>query len=209
MGTLKQFSRSVAKIIVPPLGYLLMRFYWRTCKKTFHIEGEITQDQYVVVCWHGELLLSPQAYRYFHNTQSSSGIISRHFDGEMIARILQYFHISPLRGSSSKGAKQVLLEAFRALKQGDDLLVTPDGPRGPRHQISDGAIALALKGNLPIFTVNFTCNRYWQLNSWDRFIIPKPFSKIDFYLKVLNLRELDMDQAKSFLTAKMLENTIR
>jgi len=114
-----------------------------------------------------------------------------------------------LRGSSSKGAKQVLLEAFRALKQGNDLLVTPDGPRGPRHQISDGAIALALKGNLPIFTVNFTCDRYWQLNSWDRFVIPKPFSKIDFYLKVLDLRELDMYQAKSFLTAKMLENTIK
>lgn len=208
MGRVKNISRSIAKIIAPPLGYLMMRFYWITSRKSFHIEGEITQAQYVVVCWHGELLLSPQAYRYFHPSQSSSGIISRHFDGEMIARILQYFGIVPLRGSSSRGAKQVLLEAFRALKRGDDLLVTPDGPRGPRHEISDGALALALKGKVPLMSVNFTCDRYWQLGSWDRFIIPKPFSKVNFYLKVLDIHDMQMDEAKSYLTAKMLEHTL-
>lgn len=205
----KDFFRTIGKYVIPPLGYCLMRFYWYTSKKSFHIQGEISQKQYVVVCWHGELLLSPQAYRYFHKTQSSSGIISRHFDGEIIARILALFHITPLRGSSSKGAKQVLLEAFRALKKGDDLLVTPDGPRGPRHEISDGALALALKGNLPICTVNFVCDRYWQINSWDRFVIPKPFSKIDFYLNILDIKGLEMEKAKSYLTEKMLEHTIK
>ena len=204
----KDLTKAIAKVILPPLGYLLMRFYWHTSKKTFHIEGEITQDQGVIVCWHGELLLSPQAYRHFHKTQSASGIISRHFDGEIIARILQLFHITPLRGSSSKGAKQVLLEAFRALKRGDDLLVTPDGPRGPRHEVSDGALALTMKGKLPLYTVNFTCERYWQLNSWDRFVIPKPFSKIDFHIKVLRLDGMELDEAKTYLTGKMLEHTI-
>lgn len=208
MGKKKDITRAIAKVILPPLGYLLMRFYWHTSKKSFHIEGEITQDQGVIVCWHGELLLSPQAYRHIHKRQPASGIISRHFDGEMIARILEYFHISPLRGSSSRGAKQVLLEAFRALKKGDDLLVTPDGPRGPRHEISDGALALAMKGKLPIYTVNFTCKRYWQLNSWDRFAIPKPFSKIDFHIKVVHLNNMELDEAKAYLTEKMLEDTI-
>ena len=201
-------SRSIAQVILPPLGYLLMRFYWISSKKKCQITGEITQDQSIVVCWHGELLMSPQAYRYFHKEQSSSGIISRHFDGEMIARVLMYFSISPLRGSSSRGAKQVLLEAFRALKRGDDLLVTPDGPRGPRHTISDGAIALAHKAKAPVLTVNYVPKSYWQLESWDRFVIPKPFTTIDFYLENVSLEGMDMDEARAFLREKMLAHTV-
>ncbi|UFH59047.1 lysophospholipid acyltransferase family protein [Sulfurovum mangrovi] len=208
MAKRKDITRAIAKVILPPLGYLLMRFYWYTSRKSFHIEGEVTQDPGVIVCWHGELLLSPQAYRHFHKKQSASGIISRHFDGEMIARVLEYFYITPLRGSSSRGAKQVLLEAFRALKKGDDLLVTPDGPRGPRHEVSDGAVALAVKGKLPIYAVNFTCKRYWQLGSWDRFVVPKPFSTIDFHIKVLQMDGMELDEAKAYLTDKMLEHTI-
>lgn len=205
---LKPLLQSIAKVILPFLGYLLMRFYWYTSKKNFHVTGEIVQDQSIVVCWHGELLMSPQAYRYFHKKQSASGIISRHFDGEMIARILMYFSIAPLRGSSSRGAKQVLLEAFRALKKGDDLLVTPDGPRGPRHTISDGAIALAHKAKAPVLIVNYIPKAYWQLDSWDKFVIPKPFSTIDFYLENVSLERMDMDEARTFLHEKMLVHTV-
>ncbi len=204
----KTLSRSLAQVILPPLGYLLMRFFWVTTKKNFHITGEITQDQSIVVCWHGELLMSPQAYRYFHKKQLASGIISRHFDGEMIARMLMYFSISPLRGSSSRGAAQVLLEAFRALKKGDDLLVTPDGPRGPRHSISDGAIALAHKAKAPVLTVNYIPKAYWQLGSWDKFVIPKPFTTIDFYLENVSLEGMKLDEARKFLSDKMLAHTV-
>jgi len=204
----KKLSRNIAKVIVPPLGYLLMRFYWYTSKKTFHVEGDVSQEQCIVVCWHGELLMSPQAYRYIHKKQLASGIISRHFDGEMIARILMYFSITPLRGSSSRGAKQVLLEAFRALKKGDDLLVTPDGPRGPHHKISDGAIALARKAKAPVLTVNYVPKSYWQLGSWDKFVIPKPFTAIDFYIESVSLEGMKLDEARKFLRAKMLEHTV-
>jgi lysophospholipid acyltransferase (LPLAT)-like uncharacterized protein len=204
----KTLSRSIAQVILPPLGYLLMRFFWYTSKKNFHIAEEISQEQSIVVCWHGELLMSPQAYRHFHKKQLASGIISRHFDGEMIARILMYFSIAPLRGSSSRGAKQVLLEAFRALKKGDDLLVTPDGPRGPRHSISDGAIALAHKAKAPVLTVNYIPKAYWQLGSWDKFVIPKPFTTIDFYLENVSLERMELDEARKFLSDKMLAHTV-
>ena len=204
----KEFFRAIGVKILPPLGFLLMRFFWFTSRKSFHIQGEISQNQAVVVCWHGELLISPQIYRKYHKKQKSSGIISRHFDGEIIARILQIFDIEPLRGSSSKGAKQVLLESFRALKRGDDLLVTPDGPRGPRHKIGDGAIALAMKSKAPIFAVNYKPKSYWQLNSWDRFVIPKPFTHIECYIKVLSVDGLDIDSAKEYLQAKMLEDSV-
>ena len=204
----KKLFRRIGQAVLPPLGYLLMRFYWYTSKKRFHIEGEITQAQHVVVCWHGELLCSPQAYRHFHKRQDASGIISRHFDGEIIARILGFFHIKPLRGSSNKGAKQVLLEAFRALKKGDDLLVTPDGPRGPRHEISQGALVLAMKAKAPIMAVNYIPSSYWQLKSWDRFIVPKPFATLDFYIKIVSIEGMEMDEANVYLREKMLEHTV-
>ena len=205
---LKSILRSIGTVVLPPLGYVLMRFYWHTCTKKFYIDGNVTDGQCIVVCWHGELFMSPQAYRHIHKDAKASGIISRHFDGEMIARILQFFHISPLRGSSSRGAKQVLLEAFRALKNGDDLLVTPDGPRGPRHHISDGAVALAHKAKAPVLIVNYTASSYWQLQSWDRFVIPKPFSRIDFYIKYLAFDGLDFEASKTLLRETMLADTI-
>ena len=204
----KDLFRLIGAVVLPPLGYVLMKFYWLTSKKSFHIDSNISDNQAVVVCWHGELLISPQIYRKYHPNQKSSGIISRHFDGEIIARILQYFDIKPLRGSSRKGAKQVLLESFRALKKGDDLLVTPDGPRGPRHQISDGAIALASKANAPIWAVNYKPKSYWQLKSWDRFIIPKPFTHIDCYIKLVDIDGMDIQQAKAHLRDIMFENTV-
>jgi len=204
----KDFYRSIASVFLPPFAYLLMRFFWYTSKKSFHLAGDISQKQSIVVCWHGELLMSPQAYRHYHKTQKASGIISRHFDGGIIASILEYFSITPLRGSSSKGAKQVLLEAFRALKKGDDLLVTPDGPRGPRHQIGDGAIALSMKAKAPVLLVNYRPKHYWQLGSWDKFIVPKPFTPIDFYLENIYLDGMPFDEAKNFLREKMLEHTI-
>ncbi len=208
LGMLKTVSRKIGIIVLPVLGYLLMRFYWYTSKKTFHRLNEITPDQTIVVCWHGELLMSPQAYRYFHKKQLASGIISRHYDGEMIARILKFFSIEPLRGSSSRGAKQVLLEAFRAIKKGNDLLVTPDGPRGPRHVMSDGAVGLAVKSSLPVLLVNYKAKKYWQVNSWDRFVVPRPFTPIDFYMQSISVTGMELEEAKRYLTSKMLENTI-
>lgn len=187
---------------------MMARFFWFTSRKSFHIEGEITQGQCVVVCWHGELLMSPQAYRYFHKTQRSFAIISRHFDGEMIARVLTFFDIGSLRGSSSKGAKQVLLEAFRTLKSGSDLLVTPDGPRGPRYKVSDGAVALALKAKIPLVIINYRPSGYWQLSSWDKFVIPKPFCRIDFYLQSLNLEEMSLEEAREYLQKQMLVHAL-
>ena len=205
---MKSAARAIAKAIFPVAGYILARFFWYTSRKSFDIEGEITQEQCVAVCWHGELLMSPQAYRYFHKTQRSFAIISRHFDGEMIARVMVFFAIGSLRGSSSKGAKQVLLEAFRALKRGSDLLVTPDGPRGPRYKVSDGALALALKANVPLVIINYHPSSYWQLNSWDKFVIPKPFCKITFYLQSLSLEGMELDEAREYLQQRMLVHAI-
>ena len=152
--------------------------------------------------------MSTQAYRHIHKKHPASAIISSHFDGALIARTLQFLKIRPLRGSSRKGAKQVLLQAFKSIKAGEEVLITPDGPKGPRHTMSDGAVGIALKSKLPIFVMNFTATSYWQLNSWDRFVIPKPFSKVDFYIQSVSIDDMTLEEAKEYLSTKMLAHTI-
>jgi lysophospholipid acyltransferase (LPLAT)-like uncharacterized protein len=152
--------------------------------------------------------MSPQAYRKIHKKHPASAIISAHFDGSLIASTLNMLKIRPLRGSTRKGARQVLLQAFKSIKRGEEVLITPDGPRGPRHSMSDGAIGIALKSKLPIFVMNYKADQYWQLKSWDRFVIPKPFTRVDFYIQSISLKGLTLEEAKVYLSDKMLENTI-
>ena len=185
-----------------------MRLIWWTTFKKFHYITEISDTQHICVCWHGELFMSPQAYRKVHKKHPATAIVSSHFDGALIANTLNLFKIRPLRGSSRKGAKQVLLQAFRSVKQGKEVLVTPDGPKGPRHSLSDGALGLALRSGLPIFIMNFTAQNFWQLKSWDKFVIPKPFSKVDFYLQSISIQEMELAEAKEYLRTCMLKHTI-
>ncbi len=205
---MKKLSRKIGGQLIPPLLYFLMRLIWFTTIKRFHYITPIDDRQHVCVCWHGELAMSPQAYRYIHKNHPASAIISQHFDGSLIAGTLHLLSIKPLRGSSRKGAQKVLLQAFRSIRRGEEVLVTPDGPKGPRHHISDGAIGLALKSKLPIFVMNFKSEHFWQLKSWDRFVIPKPFTKLDFYIQSISLEGMEFEKARAYLKEKMLENTI-
>jgi lysophospholipid acyltransferase (LPLAT)-like uncharacterized protein len=205
---MKNILRQVGQVVIPPLVYLLMRIIWYTSFKKFHFISPVGDEQHVCVCWHGELLMSPQAYRKIHKKNPASAIISSHFDGSLIASTLKMLGIRSLRGSSRNGARQVLLQAFKSIKSGEEVLITPDGPRGPRQHMSDGAIGIALKSKLPIFVMNYRAEKYWQLNSWDRFVIPKPFTKVDFYLQSISLEGMELDEAKEYLLAKMLEHTI-
>ncbi len=205
---MKDISRKVALVLAPPLIYFIMRFIWLTSSKKFHYITPVGDEQHLCVSWHNELLISSQIYRKVHKKHSASAMISAHFDGSIIASAFAYLNIKALRGSSSKGAKQVLLKAFKAIKNGEEILITPDGPRGPRHSIGKGVVGMALRSKLPIMVMSYKAEKYWQFNSWDKFVIPKPFSKIDVYLQSISFEGLEFDEAKEYLKEKMMENTI-
>lgn len=205
---MKIFLRKIGENIFPPLLYFLMRAVWYSTRKKFHFITDIAEEQHVCVTWHNELFMSPQAYRSIHKKYPASAIISAHHDGSLIAGTLNFFNIRSLRGSSRKGAKQVLLQAFKSIKSGEEVLITPDGPKGPRHFMHDGAVGIALKSKLPIFIMNYTCSNYWVLSSWDQFVIPKPFSKVEFYMQSISLEGMEHDEARSCLSQKMSEHTM-
>jgi lysophospholipid acyltransferase (LPLAT)-like uncharacterized protein len=204
----KRISRKLGVIFIPILIFMVMKLLWLTYRKKYHFIDAPIQGQCMAVTWHSELLISPQVYRKIRKKQKTAAIIAQHHDGELIARTLGFLKILPLRGSSRKGAKAVLIAAISALKNGTSIMITPDGPKGPRYSMSDGAVALALRSNLPLMVVNYKAKDFWQLKSWDKFIIPKPFTSLDIYHQVITLKNMEKEEAKAYLLKQMLTHAL-
>jgi lysophospholipid acyltransferase (LPLAT)-like uncharacterized protein len=128
----------------------------------------------VLVLWHGEML----PLLFHHRGRGIAVLVSEHGDGEIIARILADFGFRLVRGSSSRGAARALVAVDRELRAGVDVGITPDGPRGPRHSIAPGALLAAQRANVRLMPLAARASAYWQLGSWVRFMIPRPFARV-------------------------------
>jgi lysophospholipid acyltransferase (LPLAT)-like uncharacterized protein len=128
-----------------------------------------------VICafWHGRLLMMPFAYP----GQRVVILISQHRDGEYISRIARAFGFQVIRGSATRGGVGALRQIIRALKEGLNLVITPDGPKGPRAKVKSGVIEIARLTGAPIVPVSFSAVRRRFLKSWDAFLLPLPFSR--------------------------------
>ncbi|MDE1171576.1 MAG: lysophospholipid acyltransferase family protein [Verrucomicrobium sp.] len=130
------------------------------------------------VFWHDRLLLAPSIYRWIEPRRPGMALISRSRDGETIARIISHFRIEAGRGSTSKKGGMGLRALVRVIEQRQaDVAITPDGPRGPRHEVKPGILQLAQWTGHPIIPIVYSTTPHWKLPSWDRFQIPKPFAK--------------------------------
>lgn len=152
-----------------------------------------------------------QPYNYFAFRKNGivKAMISHNKDGEIITKLVSNFKIGAVRGSTSKGAAKVMISAIKELKDGNDIAITPDGPRGPRYSIADGIVAIAQKSEKNIVCFNTVPTKYWQFNSWDKFILPKPFGRIDFYIsEPYDIKDMEFEEAKVFIKEKMLIHSI-
>lgn len=207
----KKVFKYLSITVVPFFIYIVMRVLWFTYRKDYIFKDKLPTSNSIALSWHGELFISPQVYRKFYPNASTYAIISQHLDGEIIAKVLSKFNILPIRGSSSKRAVGVLIEALKISKANNSILISPDGPRGPRYSMSDGAIILAQKNNLPLFCVNFRVenDKFWQLKSWDKFVIPKPFSKLKITTQTIELKNIPLEDAKELLKTKMTQFSLQ
>lgn len=190
--------------------YVFIKLIFFTCKKRYLI-GKLPKDKgSVVLFWHGQLGFMCFVYKCIWDNVQKHGkvIISDHKDGEIITKIIDKFGIGTLRGSSSKGGAKVLIDALRQIKQGTDIVITPDGPRGPRHSVADGAVVISQKTNSDIYVLNYEIDNFWELKSWDKMIIPKPFSTIKFTLsKPFNVKDLSLSEAKRKIQLQMWQES--
>jgi lysophospholipid acyltransferase (LPLAT)-like uncharacterized protein len=134
-------------------------------------------QRYIVAFWHRYLVLMPWIYEGGH----VCCLISSSRDGERLTRVSRLLGrgIVPARGSSSRGGASGLREMVRHARAGWDLGITPDGPRGPLRVVQPGVVLAAAATGLPVVPVAWAATRCWQLRSWDRFVIPKPFARVE------------------------------
>ena len=139
---------------------------WEAANKDGHIP--------IYTFWHNRVFLST----YFWRKRGIVVMTSQSFDGEYIARFIQRFGYGAARGSSTRGAVGAVIEMTRLMRAGCPTAFTIDGPKGPRYVAKMGAVLLAKKTGQPILPFTITAERLWEARkSWDRFQVPKPFSR--------------------------------
>jgi lysophospholipid acyltransferase (LPLAT)-like uncharacterized protein len=124
--------------------------------------------------WHGGIL--PLAY--YHQGEGVVVLVSEHRDGEYITRVLERWGYDTARGSSTRGGSRGLRGLVKAAREGHDLAITPDGPKGPARVFKPGGIVVAQLTGLPLAPLAVGASSSWHLDSWDSFMVPKPLSKI-------------------------------
>lgn len=129
--------------------------------------------QKIYIFWH-EYILLPLSFRGHSNLVM---LLSRHHDAEILSHVAGFMGFATVRGSSNRGGAAALREMLR--KSGHmNLTITPDGPRGPRRVLAPGPIFLASKLQMPLVLLGLGCDRPWRAGSWDRFAVPRPYSRI-------------------------------
>ncbi len=178
-------SQRVTLAIVPRIAALLILALGATLRyedvfDPAYVEplrGDLIPGPTVFAFWHRTLLVCAHRFR----NKDIAILISRSFDGELIARTVELLGFRAIRGSSSRGGTAGLRGMVEAYSQGHRCAITVDGPRGPAMVAQPGAVQLAQLVDAPwIGTYYALPDRAWEMNSWDRFLIPKPFATVTF-----------------------------
>ncbi|MBN1142235.1 MAG: lysophospholipid acyltransferase family protein [Deltaproteobacteria bacterium] len=163
--------------VVPWLAKGVICFLWSTMRT--EVLGEEHPREFwnrgvgiIFSLWHEQLLMMAKVYR----GPGLKSLVSSSKDGEIFTNVLRVFNYGAVRGSSSRHGMAALKEMVRECRSGTDLAITPDGPKGPRHEVKPGIAQLARLSGSPIILMSFACSRGHRFASWDRFVLPYPFS---------------------------------
>jgi lysophospholipid acyltransferase (LPLAT)-like uncharacterized protein len=167
-------ARVIAALASPVVSALCRTLTWKI-EGARHFE-DVRRDgrQPILALWHGRIF----AGLHYFRDRGVVVITSRNFDGEWIAGILHRFGFGSARGSTSRGAVRALVQLRRDLAAGRPVAFTLDGPRGPARVAQPGAVWLAGATGHPILPFHIEAARHWEISSWDRTQIPKPFTTV-------------------------------
>ena len=206
----KILKNPLVQHVVALFLYYYLLFAYKTSKWSISWEDTEMENNFnelngcLISLWHNRLAFG---LRIFGKYQKMSALASLHKDGKLISRIITLAKHKVINGSSSKGATQAVRAIIQALKGGEKIVITPDGPRGPVYQINSNITKLAYKHRKTLIPVSCAADKYFQLRSWDKMMIPKPFSNICVVIgKSIELSKNDEDN-KTKLTKTMLRLT--
>jgi len=169
-GVLVRLAETLGPVLIRTLGHTL---HARILPRTEAGRRRRVRETSIYAFWHGRMLIPA----FTHRHRGIGILVSRHRDGEYIARVVARLGFEPLRGSTTRGGVAGLRAMIAYSRTGRDLAFTPDGPRGPRYVVQPGVIYAASRTGLPIVPVAIEADPAWVLGSWDEFTIPKPFAR--------------------------------
>lgn len=194
------------------LGSIVIRLLFRTmsikeipagCLRNLERQGKHA----IYAFWHAHMLLPA----YIGRNLNVKVLISQHRDGEYIAQIVQRLGYGVARGSTTRGGAKALLRMIKQIKEDSiSLAITPDGPKGPRFVAQSGVILLGQKTQYPIIPMMVYLEKFWEFSSWDRFCVPKPFSKArvfygDPILVPYKLEKSDVEEYRMSLEKSLIK----
>jgi hypothetical protein len=195
---MNKWAEKLKPFIVLKVVYPLIRLLWRSCR----IEVEALplflqtaeKEKCLVALWHSQLLAAPYLIEQLAPHLDFAALISNSRDGDWLALLQQHLpNAFPIRVAHDKKSS-ALRACVDALKEGKVLLITPDGPRGPRGQIKPGILFVSELAKAPTFALRWRASRCWRLPTWDQLALPQPFTKIVLTFEG-PLRDLSREQA--------------
>ncbi len=173
---------SILLRVVPVTLALIMRLWFSTCRVRVHIPHDFpdpkkTGKPVIASFWHYSIIY----FFYFVRDYRVTAMVSASRDGEYIARLAKQFGYTAARGSRNNKGTEGLKALFRAIRSGDNCALVADGSQGPPRIAQPGAILLASRSGAPVLPMVWSAERYFTVHSWDKTVIPKPFSRIEYY----------------------------
>ena len=183
------FKKRLKIFIGKYLVQLVVRFLWVTCRiepvigeqnLAALISDKSNQKPFIPCFWHELLIFGAYYLRQLKKRGTNIGfLVSPSADGELGAQLLDSYGIRAIRGSATRTGAQAMQALYGAVKkEGVCPANSPDGPKGPVREFKMGAILLAQLTQVPLVPIAYAADRAWRLKSWDRFVIPKPFSRV-------------------------------
>lgn len=196
------------RLLLIPLG-LLTRLWGASLR--FEVTPEVrellrkTDEPVAFVLWHNRLFLVSEIFRRYRQGRPVYGLVSTSKDGAWLDAFFSLVGIRSVRGSSSKQAREAVSALVEVMRAGNDIGITPDGPRGPLYDFKAGALIVSRRTQTPILLLGGDFASAWQLRSWDRFYLPRPFSRVKVYCELVSSNELrDRDESAQNLRARLL-----
>lgn len=201
----ERFESFVSRVLAFFMRFSFSTTRWTVIGDEIPSEYHKSETPFLVSLWHDRLMLAPCVWHWKHPLHV---LASNHKDGRLIAKVVKHFNMPAVYGSTGKGVKATR-DLIKLIKNGKYVAIIPDGPRGPRHKLAPGTVVISRLTKTDILPFSFCVKRYYQFNSWDKFILSWPFNRGVMVwgkpIKWSDLKDMTEEEACSYVESKINE----